>query len=460
MNQDQSGLDLKVPMRRHELTTIVRLAWPNLISFGAQLMMLAVDGAVAARLGQQELAAVALILPLQMLLVQAANGAFGAATAGAVARAVGAGNPVLVRNVASHALMLATALGIFFACLGGTFAQNLIAAIGGSGAALELASAYAVVLFPAAIAIWINGALTGIVRGAKMMWVPTYCAIAAAVIHLALAPALAFGFAGLPALGLRGLAYSFLTAYVVTLAPLVWMACRHRLLQEILPKKLDRDLLATMLRTAGLAVITTSLSNISVMLSTRLVSSYGSEVLAGYGLAARLEYVVAPLVFSVGTALVTLCGHARGAGQMELARRYAIIGVSGCTLIAGLFGAFLAIYPNAWIHLFSPPLAISNAAHDYLRVAGFAYGFFGAGLTAFFACQAFGDMRRPLFGAVLRIIIIAVGGGIATSHFNASPMPLFIALSLGLVAYGVNNVFALLHVSRVHSAVSGQRKLA
>ncbi len=434
-----------------DLTAIARLAWPNFLSFGAQLLMVAIDGAVAARLGALELAAIALILPIQMLLVQSAHGAFGAATAGNIARAIGARDNNSVRNVAAHALAVAGIVGTLIACVGWLYGPEILAAAGGQGRVLELAASYLVVLFGAGILVWLNGALVGIARGAKMMWLPTWNLLATALVHLAVAPALALGLAGLPAMGLRGLAWSYLISYAVTLAPLGWVVVKQGLLARLLPAAWDKALLRLMRQTAGLAVIASVLNNLSVMISNRLVSTFGAETLAGYGLAARLEYVIAPLVFSVGTALITLCGQARGAGELAQARRYAITGVSVAAVVVGLFGGLVAIYPNAWLRWFVAPANVTQEAHNYLRVAGFAYAFFGAGLTAFFASQAFGDMRRPMFGAVFRIIVIVAGGAVAASYFDNQPLALFAVMALAFVAYGVNNVLAVLHLSRLES---------
>ena len=46
----------------------------------------------------------------------------------------------------------------------------------------------------------------------------------------------------------------------------------------------------------------------------------------------------------------------------------------------------------------------------YLRVVGPAYGFFGLGLSLYFASQGAGRLLWPLLAGLLRLVI-AVGGG-------------------------------------------------
>ena len=44
---------------------------------------------------------------------------------------------------------------------------------------------------------------------------------------------------------------------------------------------------------------------------------FGSLALAGYGVGSRLEYLQIPLVFGLGSALVTMVGTNIGAGQLR-----------------------------------------------------------------------------------------------------------------------------------------------
>ena len=66
---------------------------------------------------------------------------------------------------------------------------------------------------------------------------------------------------------------------------------------------------------------------------------------------------------------------------------------------------------------------------------GPAYGFFGLGLSLYFASQGAGRLFWPLFAGLLRLLI-AVGGGWAVLRLTGSLDWLFAALGLALVIYG------------------------
>src|SRR5204863_7538922 len=71
----------------------------------------------------------------------------------------------------------------------------------------------------------------------------------------------------------------------------------------------------------------------------------------------------------------------------------------------------------------------------YLRIVGPAYGFFGLGLSLYFASQGAGRLFWPLLSGVLRLLI-AIGGGWIALRIGGSLTWLFAALTTALVVYG------------------------
>ena len=57
--------------------------------------------------------------------------------------------------------------------------------------------------------------------------------------------------------------------------------------------------------------------------ATAFVGSYGTAALAGYGVAARLEYILVPIAFGFGTALTAMVATNMGAGNPRRALRVA-----------------------------------------------------------------------------------------------------------------------------------------
>ena len=136
----------------------------------------------------------------------------------------------------------------------------------------------------------------------------------------------------------------------------------------------------------------------------------GTDAVAGYGTGARLEYLLIPLVFGLGAPLVALVGTNIGAGQQERALRIALTGGALAFGMTEAIGLAAAAWPEAWLGLFGSDAQMLATGSDYLRVVGPTYGFFGLGLSLYFASQGAGRLAWPLLAGLLRMLL-AVGGG-------------------------------------------------
>ena len=82
------------------------------------------------------------------------------------------------------------------------------------------------------------------------------------------------------------------------------------------------------------------------------------------------------------------------------------------------------------------------AGAQYLQTVGPFYGFFGLGLGLYFAFQGFGRLRWAVLANFTRLTI-AVGGGLLALRLTGNLSFVFVALSVGLVAFGLINALAL-----------------
>jgi Na+-driven multidrug efflux pump len=196
---------------------------------------------------------------------------------------------------------------------------------------------------------------------------------------------------------------------------------------------LFRDILGV----GAVASVSTLQTTLTIALTTAVVARAGGpDAVAGYGTGTRLEYLLIPLVFGLGAPLVALVGTNIGAGQTARALRIALTGGALAFVVTEAVGLAAAIWPEAWLGLFGADPRMLETGAAYLRVVGPTYGFFGLGLSLYFASQGAGRLLWPLFGGLLRLVI-AVGGGWVALHLTGSLVWVFAALAAGLVVYGV-----------------------
>ena len=397
------------------LPTLLKLAAPNVLGMLAATVTIAYDGWIVGRLGADALAGVALVFPLAMLMQQMSGGGIGAATTGAVARALGGGRRDEAERMAVQALWVSGAFALFFSLLLGLGGRWVVGAFGGRGAALEQALAYGQVLFGGALTLWWANVLAGVARGCGQMSLAAGAQLGMAVLHLGLCPLLVFGASGFGGLGVAGAAASSL---VCNTLGCLWLL--HRLRHGRGPVQLrggpwrpQADALRALLRVGLPAMLSPVLSNASIITATRWIATLGTTALAGYGLAARLEYIIVPISFGFGSALTAMVATNLGAGQSRRALQATAAGSGLVLALTGCIGLAAALWPQGWMGALTHDAAVVAFGARYLQVVGACYGLFGLGLTLFFASQGAGRMFWPLVGSVSRLAVVALGGWLA-----------------------------------------------
>ncbi len=423
--------------------TLLRLAWPNIVVMLAQACTGLIETWWVSRLGTQALAGMALVFPLVMLVQMISAGAMGGGISSAVARALGAGHRDEADALVLHAIVVNAALGIFFSALMLLFGAPIYRALGGGDGELETALAYSNVVFAGNALLWSMNALASVIRGTGNMFVPALVISAGVVFLVPVSPCLIFGVGPFPKLGVAGAGLALVLFYAAGTAVLLWYILSGRNAARLRPARLQWCLFREILAVGSAAAVTSTQTNLTIALATSLVASAaGADAVAGYGTAVRLEYLLVPLIFGLGAPLVTLVGTNIGAAQRERALRIALIGGAMAFAASETIGLMAALWPQAWLALFTREGRVIESGSAYLRLVGPAYGFFGLGMALYFASQGAARLFWPIFAGCLRVVI-AIGGGWLALYANGSLNGLFVALALGLFAYGASLTLAI-----------------
>jgi putative MATE family efflux protein len=438
----QAGLVLPRTKRLLEapvVPTLLRLAAPNVLVMVVQAVVTIMDAVYVGWLGTGALAGVSLVYPLVMLMQTMSAGGMGGGVASAVARALGAGHRGEAQALAAHAVLIALGMSALFTTgllLGGPAVYR---AMGGTGPALEAALTYSHVMFGGAVVFWLLNILSSIVRGTGTMALPAAIMTGSAVVYLGLAPALVLGWGPFPRLGVAGTATANLVSFgLSTLVLAGYLASPHSAVRLTFRGLAIRSAhFWEILRVGAPGSLNTVLTNLTIVLMTALVGPFGTLALAGYGLGARLEYLQIPLVFGMGSALVAMVGTNVGAGQIARAERIAWIGSGIAAGITASIGLLATTFPRAWLGLFTADAHAQAAGVTYLHIVGPFYGFFGLGLSLYFASQGAGRLGWPLTVGFLRLAV-AAGGGWLGGYWLGWGLPgIFGAMAVALVVFGV-----------------------
>jgi Na+-driven multidrug efflux pump len=326
--------------------------------------------------------------------------------------------------------------------------------MGGQDDMLAAALAYANVALGGAVCICVLNFLGNAVRGTGNMTLPASVLVGCVVAHIALAPLLIFGAGPVPAFGPAGAAWGLVLPFAVGSIGFIWYLRSGRSpvqlnFRGVTPRW---ELFADILKVGVPGLVNIAVTNLSVMALTAVAARLGRDVALGYAMGARLEYVLQPIAFGVGTTIVAMVGTNWGARQYRRARAIAWTGAALVAGVCGTIGLIVSVDPGIWLGLFSNDADVFRVGGLYLHIVGPAYLFFGLGLGLFYVAQGFGRGTAAAIANATRLVVSASGGLVAIYWLNLGLAGFFAAVAIGFGLYAALLVVAVVRVKTPDSA--------
>jgi putative MATE family efflux protein len=419
------------------LPTLLRLAWPNVIALSAGTCVVIAETSYIGRLGVESLAAMALLFPCVILTMTMSGGAMGGGVASSIARALGAGDIDRASTLASHALLIGLGFGLTFMLGMLIFGPRLLELLGGRGNVLANAVGYAQIFFGGAVLPWLMNTTTGILRGTGNMKLPSLVILNSAFCQIILGGTLGLGLGPIPQFGMRGVAAGSLIAYTISIAILWWylLSGRARVAPKLRGLRIQRAMFFDILKVGLIACFSPLQSVLTISIFTHMLAGFGTAILAGYGIGARLEFMLTSIAFAVGIASVPMVGMTIGAGRIARARRIAWIAGLISFVSVGLIASIIAVFPDLWVNLFTDDASVRAASHQYLSTAAPMYAFIGLATAMYFSSQGAAKVLGPVLAQTARLLFIASGGWWLSAH-NATAANFFTLAAASMVVLG------------------------
>ena len=389
--------------------TLLRMAGPMVIGLVAIMGFNLVDTYFVGQLGALELAAMSFTFPVIFVVMSISFG-LSIATAAVVSRAIGQGDRTTMRRLTTHALILANLLVALLAGVGLVTIEPLFRLLGAGDQVIPLIEQYMVPWYIGVGFLVIPMVGNGGVRATGDTKTPSIIMIFAGVVNAALDPLLIFGLGPFPRLELQGAAVATVISRALTfVAALYILHHRERMIEWAIPK--GRELMRSW-RTVLYIGVPTTASKMLVPLAagvlTRMVSQFGNEAVAAFGVGQRLEPMAMLGVGALGAAAVPFVGQNYGAGQVERVQQTMRLGLK-LSLGWGLsVAALLALFAPQVAALFNDTPQVVHIASWFLYLVPVSYGLYGMGQLSI---DAFNAVNQPLRAALLigiRLFVLAI----------------------------------------------------
>lgn len=424
------------------LSVMLKLALPTMLVLFIQTLIGLLETYFVSSLGTDVLAGVSVVFPILMLMQMLANGGFGGGLASAISRASGAGRWSDVQSLVWHGIILSAILGSFFTVVMLSSAHAIYQLMGVRGPALDAALKYSNIIFIGSPLIWAVALLSAALRGAGDTKTPARITLLGGILLFPLSPLLIYGWGIIPSLGVMGAGIAVLSYYIFAIVLLIKHMRSNQSVIKLSITPIRIPFFKDILGVAVLASLGVIQLNLTVVIITSLVGQFGSDAVAGYGIASRLDYIQIPLMFGIGSAIMTMVGMNYGAGHFKRARHITLIGVLITFLLTGSIGLFFSIFPSLWLGIFSNDPSVLVNGKNYLQYVAPFYGMIGIGMALYFAGQATKNLKGPLIAGTLRMLIATLIGGIAVLYYDMSLSILFQIIGVSAFIFGLASLMA------------------
>jgi putative MATE family efflux protein len=378
-------------------TSLFKLTAPMMVGVSSSILVSMLEIGFIGQLGTEAVAAITFTFPVVMILSSIALG-IGIGTSSVIARSVGAGNQADVQRLGTHSILLVAGAMSVLSFVGWVSIDPVFLALGAAPDRLPLIHSYLDIYYPSVLLFTTTMVAGNIMRANGNANIPGIVLTLGALFNLALDPVLIFGWFGFPRMELAGAAAASVISRIATTAVLLYYINRSNL---IITHNVGEQFLQSCRRIlqVGIPAIATQLIGpVSAAVITRLLASHGEIVVAGFGVATRIEAVAVMLLFALSGSIGPFVGQNWGGNRPDRVRsglrttyQFCLLWGLVAALPMVLFGDVIA----SWVD--SEPQVVTTAAF-YLAVVPWSYGLWG---VLMMSSASFNALGKPIPSTVL-----------------------------------------------------------
>jgi putative MATE family efflux protein len=374
---------------------IVLLAIPMILEMAMESLFGVVDVFFVSRLGPDAVATVGLTESLLTLVFGVAIG-LSMATTAFVARRIGEKDPAGAAETSFQAILLGLLISAVVAVIGILRARALLHVMG-STPAVEANARYTQVMLGGSAVIFLLFLINAIFRGAgdaalamRALWI-------ANGFNLILDPCLINGWGPFPRLGVLGAAVATTTGRGIGVLFQLWAISSgaNRIVIRRQQMRLNLPVMWNLLRVASTGIVQFLVAMASWVALIRIVSSFGSAVVAGYTIAVRLLVFAILPSWGLSNAAATLVGQNLGAKKPERAEKSVYRTGFYNMIYMGLVSIAFVFFPGVLVAIFTHDPAVSSPAISCLAIFGLAFTSYAWGMVLMQAFNGAGDTMTP-----------------------------------------------------------------
>ena len=418
--------------------SLLKLTAPMTLGITSAILVQTLEMGFIGQLGIGHVAAMTFTFPLTMILSSIALG-IGIGASSIIARGVGSGDREDVRRLGTHSMLLVGGAMAILAFVGWATIDPVFLALGAPEEMLPLLHSYLDIYYPGAVLFTLTMTASSIMRAAGNANIPGLVITIGSVAHLAIDPILIFGWFGFPRMELAGAATAMTVTRLLCSIVLFHYIYRSGLIRTNQIFRQFWNSARRILHIGIPAMATQLIGPISAAVITRLLAGHGETVVAGFGVASRIEITAIIALFSLSASIGPFVGQNWGANRPDRVRAGMNATYVFCLAWGLVAAAALFLFGGTFASWINDDAEVIEVAVLYLALVPWSHGLWG---VLMMASASFNGLGRPIPSTVLsfaRMFVLNVPLALLLNHLWGYP-GIFVATAaanclMGIAAY-------------------------
>ncbi len=377
---------------------VFMLSIPMILEMLMESIFALVDIIFVSRISENAVATVGLTESVLTLVYAVAIGLSMAATA-IVARRTGEKDTEGANQAAAQVVFLGVFVALIISVIGILYPKEILSIMGGDTNLIEEGYGYTQVLLGGNITVMLLFLINAVFRGAGDASIAMWTLILSNGLNIILDPMFIFGFGPIPAYGVEGAAIATTTgrgvAVVAQLIILFYGAGKIKLAFKDMIIRVA--IMLNLIKVSIGGIFQFFIATASWVFLMRIMSEFGSEVLAGYTIAIRIMMFTLMPAWGMSNAAATLVGQNLGAQKPDRAASSVWKTGKYCAVFMGLVSLIYIFFASGFLSWFSDnPVVVKNGSLC-LQVIAAGYIFYAYGMVIIQAFNGAGDTKTPTY---------------------------------------------------------------
>jgi len=395
------------PVKKEVQSKLIKMIIPALSGLIITFLFQLVDTYYIGQLGAIQLTAISFTYPIYIALISIFIG-LATGVGAAVGKVFGEKNSHKVKEMTTVSILLAF-IGSILVCFGAYFVRiPIYSLLGAKDSIIPYIDQYMTIIIIGFPALFIALSAMATLRATGKALIPDVVMGISGIINIVLDYYLIFGVGQIAPMGIKGAAVATVVSWIFVLIVMLCLLVKHKHVTLLISIRHMFNSASIILKIGIPAIGVQLITPVALGLMTKFVSYHGTDAIAAFGIATKIESLSLTLILAMGIVLVPITAQHYGANEKEHLDHIVVLSGKMSTYWSILLYIVIFFFSKSIASIFTDSQEIIDIVATYLKIMGISYPLYGITLITNSLFNAVEKSIQSLKITIVKYVIILV----------------------------------------------------